>query len=594
MDQAISVTKQHFPEMAHVGDITKLSGAELPPVDIITFGSPCQDVSTAGRRNGIHGERSSLFFEAIRIIREMREKTNGQYPRYALWENVPGCLSSGKPAGSDFKAVFEAFKETEIPFPRSGRWANAGMVRGGGVDLAWCVYNALDFGTSQRRRRLFLVVDFGGGCAGEILFVPKSLRGYFEAGGTPRQGPAAYSAGGAGIQTGGEKTCLNPWDTQQSRVFPEDGTSPTLAGADGGGGRNPAGLVLCATSSNSNAGFSDKEAGTLTCQHDPQYIAGMHVLNDQGGSSLSVEKQEVSPTLRSQTHGNLPIICAATGQAHAEILEDKCPTITEAAGTSGNNKPYIAMGVHQGQGGDVKTSPNAYTLTTSGSASARNAPLIMTETYGISATAINRKPQNGGNGMGIQKEISPTLTATDRHAVGGAMVHPEVSGTLCASAAGLSRPGGMASETDLCVAYCLQGNMIGRDEHSGPNGSGINEEVAFTLTATDQHSVAAVDCRNFKETGECSGTLQAKESGGYSLNSQNPVRTGYVVRRLTPVECERLQGYPDFWTAFGHDGKQISDSKRYQMLGNSIATPCAAFIMMKIAEQLNNDGKEAS
>ena len=180
--------------------------------------------------------------------------------------NVPGALSSGKPAGSDFKAVLEAFTETEISFPPSGRWANAGMVRGRGVDLAWCVYNAQYFGTAQRRRRIFLVVDFGGGCAGEILFVPQSLCGYFAAGGTPRQGPAAYAPGGAydenqrnaegcltawdvqsrrvhsadgtwlalyGGDGGGRGYCLNPWDTQQSRVTGEEGVAPTLAGADG-------------------------------------------------------------------------------------------------------------------------------------------------------------------------------------------------------------------------------------------------------------------------------------------------------------------------------------------------------------------------
>ena len=196
------------------------------------------------------------------------------------------------------------------------------------------------------------------------------------------------------------------------------------------------------------------------------------------------------------------------------------------------------------------------------------------------------------------------------------MVHPEITGTLCASAAGLSRPGGMGSETDLTVAYCLQGNMIGREDKNGPSGSGVNKEVCFTLNAADrpavvfnrqrsdllkeqdiastqsarQHKdatdlISAVDCRNFKELDEVSGTLQAKTTSGYSLNFQNPVREGYVVRRLTPVECERLMGFPDGWTEYGHDRKPISDSKRYSMLGNSIATPCAAYIIQGILEQ---------
>ncbi|MCL2816211.1 MAG: DNA cytosine methyltransferase, partial [Oscillospiraceae bacterium] len=151
MPQAISVTQRHLPEMEHVGDITTLDGAKLAPVDIITFGSPCQGLSMAGRRLGLADERSGLFSEAIRIIEEMREATNGKYPRYAIWENVPGALSSN--SGLDYQAVLEAFAKTEVPIPRSGKWANAGMVRSDGIDLAWCVYNAQYFGVPQRRRR---------------------------------------------------------------------------------------------------------------------------------------------------------------------------------------------------------------------------------------------------------------------------------------------------------------------------------------------------------------------------------------------------------------------------------------------------------
>jgi DNA (cytosine-5)-methyltransferase 1 len=195
MPQAISVTQRHMPEMEHVGDLTALRGDKLPPVDIITFGSPCQDLSIAGKRAGLDGERSGLFSEAIRIIDEMRYATHGIYPRYAVWENVPGALSSG--AGFDFQAVLEAFTKTEVPIPRSGRWANAGMVRGGGADLAWCVYNAQYFGVPQRRRRIFLVCDFSGRSAGEILFIPKSLSGYLAARRAQGQSPAADAARGA-------------------------------------------------------------------------------------------------------------------------------------------------------------------------------------------------------------------------------------------------------------------------------------------------------------------------------------------------------------------------------------------------------------
>ena len=126
----IEVTKMRFPNMKHLGDITQINGAEIEPVDIITFGSPCQDLSVAGKRDGLEGKRSNLFYQAVRIIREMREATNGVYPRIAVWEDVPGAFSSN--GGQDFRAVIKEIAESEIPMPKSGRWATAGMVRGNG------------------------------------------------------------------------------------------------------------------------------------------------------------------------------------------------------------------------------------------------------------------------------------------------------------------------------------------------------------------------------------------------------------------------------------------------------------------------------
>ena len=199
LDQAISVTTRHFPEMEHVGNIVDLDGAKLPPTDIITFGSPCQDLSVAGKRGGLSAERSGLFMEAIRIIDEMRRATDGQYPSYAVWENVPGAFSSGNPRGSDFRAVLEAFTKTEIPAPASGVWANSGLVRSGRAEIAWRVLNACLWGVPQRRRRIFLVASFGAGRAGEILFIENRLRGNPAAGGEAGQGVAAYAAGGAGV-----------------------------------------------------------------------------------------------------------------------------------------------------------------------------------------------------------------------------------------------------------------------------------------------------------------------------------------------------------------------------------------------------------
>ena len=565
--ECVSVTKKHFPDMEHFGDITKLHGGELPPVDIITFGSPCQDLSVAsGKRLGLAGERSGLFLEAVRIIREMQEATNGEYPKFALWENVPGALSSS--SRRDFKAVLEAFTEAEVPMPGSGRWANAGMVRGRGADLAWCVYDAQYFGTAQRRRRIFLVADFRGTRAGEILFVPKSLSGYFAAGGTPRQGPAAYAQSGAGTAGAGD---VIPAISMRIRCGCE------------GGGKGPLLQV--------------EKSGTLATGNDQYLFApkdAVEILNDQGGDSLSVEKGGVSPTLRSQTHGNLPITAYAIQGS--------------MIGRADGNGP-------QGDG--------------------------INENVSFTLNTIDRHAVCMGTGQanaGILEEQSPTLTAAHEQPI---VTHPQIAGTLCASGAGLSRPAGQGNELDFCVVSAgfkhkagSQSGSIGFQEetaptllagqqsavmkayvigayHSGgmlsdnPKSGFYEADTSRTLdlnggnpccnqggvaVVEDADGAAAVDCRNLRETDEVSGTLLAKAaSGGYSLNYQNPVRTGLCVRRLTPTEAERLQGYPDGWTESGADGRAISDTKRYQMLGNSIAVPCVAYIMQGIRDAVGGE-----
>lgn len=377
MADCISVTRRHFPEMGHAGDITQLHGGRLPPVDVITFGSPCQGLSLAGKRLGLADERSGLFLEAARVIFEMREATHGRYPRFALWENVPGALYSA--GGHDFKAVLETLTEGEVPMPRSGKWANAGMVRGGGADVAWCVYDAQYFGTAQRRRRVFLVMDFGEKRAGEILFVPRSLQGYFEAGGTPGQGASAFAGGGTGR-------------------------------AGGGGGS----------------------------------------LNGNG---------------------------------------------------MGDDRVYCIVG-----------------------------------------NTIGRKPWNGAHGLGCQRELSYTLTTVDRHAV-----------------------------TAPAIAMRMRSGCEG-----GGKGSLLQIEKSGTLvTGNDQYLF------------EPGGKL-AEGQDGDSL----PAGRGYVARRLTPLECERLQGFPDNWTRYRHDGKEIGDTRRYEMLGNSIAVPCAAYIMQGMCQALAGDDRQ--
>lgn len=198
----LRVTAARFPDMKQLGDVTKIDGAGIEPVDVITFGSPCQDLSVAGKQTGIHdGKRSSLFFEAVRIIREMRGATNGKYPRFAVWENVPGAFSSNK--GADFRAVLQALCEiadpdAAVPEPPKGKWAKAGCVLGDGYSIAWRVYDAQYWGVPQRRKRIYLVADFGSERAGEILFEREGMRGDSAQGREAREGTADDAAGGAG------------------------------------------------------------------------------------------------------------------------------------------------------------------------------------------------------------------------------------------------------------------------------------------------------------------------------------------------------------------------------------------------------------
>ena len=197
----ISITKRHFPNMIHLGDITKIDGSKIEPVDIITFGSPCQDLSLAGKRKGLSGERSGLFVEAIRIIKEMRGKTNGRYPARIIWENVTGAFSSNE--GEDFRIVLEeiasiAGEGFSIPRPPKDGWLSAGTVMGDCYSIAWRVLDAQYWGVPQRRKRIFLVADFRGQCAGEILFKPDGLQGDIAESGAEGEGIAADVAAGFG------------------------------------------------------------------------------------------------------------------------------------------------------------------------------------------------------------------------------------------------------------------------------------------------------------------------------------------------------------------------------------------------------------
>lgn len=213
----VRVTTKRMPEVKHLGDVTRIKGDEIEPVDIITFGSPCQDMSIAGKRAGLNGSRSNLFYEAIRIIKEMREKTNGKKPRYAVWENVPGAFSSNK--GEDFFSVLKEIcqiKGHKIDEARPSKWQTSGLIMADDFSIAWRVFDAQYWGVPQRRRRIYLVADFNGKSAGKILFESEGLPGDIIKSQKSWKEIAGYF--GTGIKTTGRTICLNDQGGQRIDV----------------------------------------------------------------------------------------------------------------------------------------------------------------------------------------------------------------------------------------------------------------------------------------------------------------------------------------------------------------------------------------
>lgn len=640
----IQVTKLRFPQMQHTGDITKLNGKTLPLVDVICGGSPCQDLSVAGQRRGLAGERSGLFMEQVRIVKEMRNADENRglpdhlvRPRYLVWENVPGAFSSAQ--GEDFRAVIEEIVRIKdsachVPRPDTGRWEPAGAaILGDRFSLAWRVLDAQYWGVAQRRRRIFLVADFGGHTAPQILFEQDRLFGDSSESRSAGQGTAGTASQGTD-HTGG--TCLTPWDVQSRRIFSEDTVWPALYGGEGGGHgyiqkkeQENAEQVLClndqggermditegftatlragmsghpplvaeqtavsgvVTKGNGDcfltpdvhtsltggggqagqgypcvltAGFcgnASAEAGGIGYQSErsPTLKTGtapsILCLNDQGESEMHLS-EAVTGTLQEQEHGHQPLVLAS-GQGGAEIGTGICPTITEAAGTSGNNQPIL----FENHGIDSRyTGPHAVAPTMSAryGTGGNNVPLISDypQSYCIAGNIIDREVQNGGNGLGCQPDISYTLTGMDRHAVfsrqrSDELVENEVASTQSAR-----------QHKDATDLVC-QPDIFGQSQY------GAYAEGCTTLRASGG------------DHGGGSENLVA-------MSGENPAERR-LIRRLTPLECERLQGFPDGWT----DIPGASDSARYKALGNSVAIPCVDFVLRGIAYFLCRNQEE--
>lgn len=356
----IAVTVSRFPNMKHLGDVSRIKGAEIEPVDIITFGSPCQDMSVAGKRAGLkhtavgdeETTRSGLFMEAIRIIKEMRVKTNGIYPRFAVWENVPGAFSSNR--GEDFRLVLEEFIKITEPdavmpaVPQAG-WAYADCISGDGWSIAYRVFDAQYWGVPQRRRRIYLVADFRGECAQEILFKRESLRGYFEAGRTPWQGIAADAQNCVGTDDrAGEIPCQQIIIDNiggQTEYARQSDTAPCLKTTHY---KNPPCITVSAdfcpeeSAKTRGVGYAEEQSPTLRAGAVPAVVYDARgngdgqivstITGDHNNRITDYTCLVVEPAVR----------CYDIGEARlrtpSEYIE-KTPTLTARCGTGGNNVP---------------------------------------------------------------------------------------------------------------------------------------------------------------------------------------------------------------------------------------------------------------
>ena len=531
------VTKLRFPDMIHVGDITKLDGAKWPPVDVICGGSPCQDLSVAGLRKGLAGERSGLFMDQVRIVKEMRAEDERRgvsddfiRPRYLVWENVPGAFSSAN--GEDFRAVIEEIVHIKdstchVPRPDTGRWESAGAaILGDQFSLAWRVLDAQYWGVAQRRRRIFLVADFGGLTAPKILFEQERLLG--DPAEDQGQGKGVTTtAGNSSADSGGSRVA----EEKQVDIFAfhinQREETINLNGISG--------ALMATTNMQMQTFVAEGMRKFESAEKEEECLC----LNDQGGERMDVSV-DVTATLRAGMSGHPPLVMGIQ-QGSAGTEETPDPALTEEAETGGNNQQIL----FENHGIDARyTGPHevAPTMSARYGTGGNNVPLVsdMPESYCIAGNIIDREVQNGGNGLGCQPDISYTLTSADRHAVFSRQRSDEfLQNRVTATQSARQHK----DATDLvCEPYQNTVGTIGYTDHKGINNQYVSEDKCI-------------------------------------------VENRRLIRRLTPLECERLQGYPDGWT----NVPGASDSARYKALGNSVAIPCVEYLMQRVAMVITLD-----
>lgn len=545
--------------MVHLGDICKINGAEIEPVWCITGGSPCQDLSIAGKRAGLAGARSGRFMEQVRIVKEMREadKRNGRTgdmvrPRYLVWENVVGAFSSNQ--GKDFAAVLEEIikiVEPEAPgieVPEKGwpTWGGYHDEVGGRWSVVWRTHDAQYWGVPQRRRRISVVADFGGDTASEIQFDGESVSGDIAESGAQGEGPAGAAESGASYAVrirggcdGGGKGALVQTEKSGTLCTGNDQTIFCLQGN---------GIDRADTAGCNGKGWREDACYTLNSIDRPAVCAEVVCMMPWDAQSQRVyDGNGVSPTLCSRENSGLnreAVLCAGFKLGNSEqarsvgYQEELSPTLNAECG---GNKPAVvapAVALDMTHACDVirECGEQVPALQARMGTGGNQVPL----TYGIG---------NGqANEAGIMaEEVSQTLnTMHDAQAV------------MC---------------EDVSHALRAKANCAYRED-------------------AETYICSAVDCRNGQES-DVGGALQART--GHTLNANGVVRSNMVVRRLTPLECTRLQGYPDGWVDIGdwvdEKGKKHkdADSPKYKALGNSIALPFWDWMLRRMARYLPED-----
>ena len=673
----IAVTRSRFPDMKHLGNISKVNGAEIEPVDVITFGSPCQDLSVAGRQAGLKHEsngdtettRSGLFMEAVRIIKEMRRATNDQYPKFAVWENVPGAFSSNK--GEDFRTVLQEIIQVvepeapAVPAPEKGGWPYADVLMGDGWSIAYRTFDAQHWGVPQRRRRIYLVADFTGGRAGKVLFEREGLRGYLAESGTSWEGAAAEAEEGAGGADEVGATCYG--------ICSYDSNSMKSG--------NPHSGIYEAETSRT----IDLNGGNPVCNQGGIAVvepANVYILDNIGGQGERGWSGDISPTLKASHYKFPPCVTSQSAGFSTEhsaksrsigYQEETAPTlragVTPACVYSVENHPNDSR-VNIDDSGTVQT------LTSRMGTGGGNVPMVM-EPF----CKGSRGRFKGDAATWKPAEVSNTLNTFDTGearanelVVAFAQNQREEVRDLDGKAVTLNAQPGTHQQTFVIEqkpVFCLQGNGIDRADTAGCNGKGWREDQSYTLNTIDRPAVVYALDRSFFNQGRnalympqlyedgTNPTLLAKgpsavayEGGTYTASKASFFMRGaheradclvatdykdppiindraegrYIVRRLTPTECARLQGFPDWWAyvepkddltdeerRFWQDvrnthaeinGKTVkeytkeqmltwfnklhSDSAEYKMWGNGVALPPTLYVMQGIAEALRD------